>query len=151
MFGTQRHYICPFRYRLGPCINKCTKNTVMSVLVWSPLGVSLSLNHTHIGLPKGFNFNFPTRSPSLLYGSPPGFLYCRTLCYCFVAVDICRQFPFDFWLPDTVMDQGLDLGWQSFVNWTNHSAGFVPKNKVFRLTRQSSSFYNPMPFEWMRE
>ena len=84
-------------------------------------------------------------------GVPPGFLYCRTLCYCFVAVDICRQFPFDFWLPDTVMDQGLDLGWQSFVNWTNHSAGFVPKNKVFRLTRQSSSFYNPMPFEWKIE
>ena len=25
----------------------------MSVLVWSPLGISLSLSHTHIGLPYG--------------------------------------------------------------------------------------------------
>ena len=28
------------------------------VNVWSPLGFSLSLTHTHIGLPQGFNFNF---------------------------------------------------------------------------------------------
>ena len=33
----------------------------MSILVWSPLGVvRLSLSHAHIGLPKGFNSNFPT-------------------------------------------------------------------------------------------
>ena len=50
----------PFRYRWGLCINKLTKNTVISVSISFPLGVSLSLSHTHIGLPYGFNFNFPT-------------------------------------------------------------------------------------------
>ena len=43
----------------------------------SPLGVSLSLSHTHIGLPSGFNLNF-LRSIPITYGSlppasPPGF------------------------------------------------------------------------------
>ena len=66
MFGTQRHYIFAFGYRLGPCINKCTKNTVMSVLVWSPLVVSLSLNHTHIGLPERFILIF-RRDPRHFY------------------------------------------------------------------------------------
>ena len=51
VFGMESHYICPFRYRLGLCIKKFTKNAIMSVLIWSPLGVSLSLSHTHIGLP----------------------------------------------------------------------------------------------------
>ena len=32
----------------------------MSVLVWLPLAVSLSLSHTHIGLPYGFHVHFPT-------------------------------------------------------------------------------------------
>ena len=36
----------------------------------SPLAVSLSLSHTHIGLPWGFNLNFPTSIP-VTYGSPP--------------------------------------------------------------------------------
>ena len=35
----------------------------IAVSVFSPLGVSLSLSHTHIGLPWGFNFNFPTSIP----------------------------------------------------------------------------------------
>ena len=38
----------PIRSRLGLCINKFTKNAVMSVLIWLPLGFSLSLIHTHI-------------------------------------------------------------------------------------------------------
>ena len=37
----------------------------------SPLGVSLRLSHTHIGLPKGFELIFRRAAPSLLYGSPP--------------------------------------------------------------------------------
>ena len=69
--GTQSHYICPFRYRFNRVVHKLQKNTVMSVLVWSLLVVSLSLSHTHIGLPERFDFNFPTRFPSLSYGSPP--------------------------------------------------------------------------------
>ena len=32
-------------------------------MAWSSLGVSLSLSHTYIGLPWGFNFNFPTSMP----------------------------------------------------------------------------------------
>ena len=45
----------------------------MSVLVWSPLGVvSLILSHNHIGLPLGFNFNFPKCIPvTFIWESPP--------------------------------------------------------------------------------
>lgn len=45
VFGMESHCICPFRYCLGPCIRKFTKNVVTSVLVCSPL------SHTLIGLP----------------------------------------------------------------------------------------------------
>ena len=38
----------PIRSRLGLCIKKFTKNAVMSVSIWLPLGFSLSLIHTHI-------------------------------------------------------------------------------------------------------
>jgi len=37
----------------------------MSVLIWSFLGVSLSVSHTHIGLAWGFN-------PRLLFRDSPG-------------------------------------------------------------------------------
>ena len=65
VFGTESHYICPFRYRLGLWIKKFTKkNAIMSLsLVWSNLGASLSLSRTHSGLPWGFNFNLPTSIP----------------------------------------------------------------------------------------
>jgi len=45
-----------------------------AVSVCSPLGVSLSLSHTHIGLPWGFNFNFPTSIPVtfIIIKVPPG-------------------------------------------------------------------------------
>ena len=43
----------------------------MYFLVWSSSGFSVSLSHTHIGLPWGFNFNFLTNIPSLSYGRPP--------------------------------------------------------------------------------
>ena len=71
VFGMESHYICSFRYCLGLCIKKFTKNAVMSVFVWFPLGVSLSLSHTHIGIPQGFNFHFPIASPSLLMWEYP--------------------------------------------------------------------------------
>ena len=61
VFGMERHYICPFRYRLGLSVKKLTKNTVIS------LRVSLSLSHTHIGL----LLILRRASPSLLYGSSP--------------------------------------------------------------------------------
>ena len=65
------------------------KNTVMSVLVWCPLRVSLSLSHTHTGLPQSFNLNFPISIPvTFIWESPLGFLYSRSLCYCFIAVNI---------------------------------------------------------------
>ena len=65
------------------------ENTVMSVLVCSPLMFSLSLSHTRTGLPQGFNLNFPISIPdTFIWESPLGFLYCRSLCYCFVAVNI---------------------------------------------------------------
>ena len=51
VFGMESHYICPFRYRLVLCIKKFTKNALTLTTQKSPLGVSLSLSHTHIGLP----------------------------------------------------------------------------------------------------
>ena len=33
VFGMERHYICPFKYRLGLSIKKLTKNTVISGLL----------------------------------------------------------------------------------------------------------------------
>ena len=39
----------------------------------SPLGVSLSLSHTHIVLPEGFKLIFPTSSPfTFIWESMPG-------------------------------------------------------------------------------
>ena len=55
--GPERHYTCPFRYRLGLCQKKFTKNTVMCFVV------SLSFSHTCIGLPWEFHFSFPTSTP----------------------------------------------------------------------------------------
>ena len=50
VFGMESHYICPFLYRLVLCIKKFTKNALTLTTQKSPLGVSLSLSHTHIGL-----------------------------------------------------------------------------------------------------
>ena len=48
-----------------------------AVSVCSPLGDSLSLSHTHIGLPLGFNFNFPTSIPVtfIIMKVPPGGIF----------------------------------------------------------------------------
>ena len=59
MFGMESYYICPFRYRLGLRIKKFTKNALTLTTQKSTSGVSLSLSHTCIGLPWGFNLNFP--------------------------------------------------------------------------------------------
>jgi len=51
VFGMESHCICPFRYRLVLCIKKFTKNALTLTTQKYPLGVSLSLSYTHIGLP----------------------------------------------------------------------------------------------------
>ena len=55
VFEMESHYICPFRYHLGLCIKKFTKNALTLATQKSPLEFSLSFSHTHFGLPKGFN------------------------------------------------------------------------------------------------
>ena len=49
VFGMESHYICLFRYRLVLSIKNVTKNALPDHTE-SPIGVSLSLSHTHIGL-----------------------------------------------------------------------------------------------------
>ena len=51
VFGMESHYTCQFRYRLEPCIKKFTKNALTLTTQKYPSGVSLSLSHTHTGLP----------------------------------------------------------------------------------------------------
>ena len=63
--------VCLFRYRLVLRIKKLTKIALTLTTQKSSLRVSLSLSHTHIGLPWRFNLNFCRASPSLLHGSPP--------------------------------------------------------------------------------
>ena len=67
VFGRESRYICPFRYRQVLCIKKFTKNALTRTTQKSPLGVTLSLSHTHI-----FPTIFRRASPSPSYGSPPG-------------------------------------------------------------------------------
>ena len=64
VFGMESHCICPFRCHLGLSIKIFTKNALTLTTHKSPLGVSLSLSHTHIGLPWGFNLDFPTSGTS---------------------------------------------------------------------------------------
>ena len=72
VFGMESHYICPFRYRLVLwLIKKFTNNALTLTTQKSLLGVSLSLNHTHIGLLWEFNLNFPTSvSVTFIWESP---------------------------------------------------------------------------------
>ena len=49
--GIESHNIFLFRYRLVLYIEKFTKNAMTLTTRESPLGVSLSLSHTHLGLP----------------------------------------------------------------------------------------------------
>ena len=51
VFGMETYYISPFRYRLVLCIKKFLKKCPDTDHTKSPLGVSLSLSHPHIGLP----------------------------------------------------------------------------------------------------
>ena len=71
----ESHYICPFRYRLGLCIKKFTKNALTLTTQKSPLEFSLSLSHAHIGLPWGFNWNFPPIIPVTFLWESPWVLY----------------------------------------------------------------------------
>ena len=71
VFGMESHYICPFKFRLIMCIRKFTNNTLTQTTQKSPLGVSLSLGNTHIGLLYGLILNFPTSIPvSVIWESP---------------------------------------------------------------------------------
>ena len=72
VFGMESYYICPFRYHLVLCIQKCTKNVPTLTTQTSPLGVSLSLNHQHCSTWE-VNLNFPTlEHPRHSYtGAPP--------------------------------------------------------------------------------
>ena len=63
VFGMEIYYISPFRYPLVLCIKKVTKNALTLTTQKSPLGVSLSLSHTHIGLKIIVSYN--TISPKL--------------------------------------------------------------------------------------
>ena len=68
----ESHYVCPFRYRLVLCIKKFTKKALTLTTQKSPLGVKLSLSHTHIGLLWGFNLNLPKSTPvTFIWESPP--------------------------------------------------------------------------------
>ena len=51
VFGMESHFICPFRYRLILYMEKFTKNVLTLTTQKYPLGISLSLSHTHTGLP----------------------------------------------------------------------------------------------------
>ena len=64
VLGMESYYICPFRHRLIRRIKKFTKNA----LTLTTQSVSLSLSHTYIGLPWGFNLNFPTIIPVTIPG-----------------------------------------------------------------------------------
>ena len=62
-------------YRLALCVKKSTKTKALTLTTdKSPLRVSLSLRHTHIGLPYGLIYIFRRASRSLLYGSSPGLM-----------------------------------------------------------------------------
>ena len=72
VIGMESHYIGPFRYRLVLCIKKFTKNALTLTTQKSPLGVSLSLSHTHIGLAWGFRANLsgPPLNSSKVFSDP---------------------------------------------------------------------------------
>ena len=73
VFGMESRYIYPLRYRSVPCIKKkkFTKNALTLTKQKSLLGVSLSLSHTLIGLPLGFNLNFRMSIPGTFIWIPP--------------------------------------------------------------------------------
>ena len=84
VFEMDSHYICPFRYRLGLCIKKFTKNALTLTTQKSPLEFSLSLSHAHIGLPWGFNWNFPPIIPVTFLWESPWVLYVLSS-FCFFS------------------------------------------------------------------
>ena len=74
--------------------------------MWSPLGVSLSLSRTHIGLPWEFNFNFPTSIP---------------------VIFIWESAPRDPKIPQAEISQIPESGWGDlFVRFLNTSSADSP-------------------------
>ena len=84
VFEMESHYICPFRYHLGLCIKKFTKNALTLATQKSPLEFSLSFSHTHFGLPKGFNWNFPPIVTVTFLWESPWVLYVPSS-FCFLS------------------------------------------------------------------
>ena len=78
------YYICPSRYRLVLCVKKFTKNALTLTTQKSPLEFSLSLSHAHIGLPWGFNWNFPPIIPVTFLWESPWVLYVLSS-FCFFS------------------------------------------------------------------
>ena len=68
----ESYYICPFRYRLVLRIKKFTKNALTLTTQKSTSEFSLSLSHTYIGLPWGFNLNFDLKTRERIYARARG-------------------------------------------------------------------------------
>ena len=73
VFGMERHYICPFRYRLVVCIKKFTKNALTLTSQKSPLGGQYKLKPHQHWSPLGIKFEFFDEYPChFCMGVPPG-------------------------------------------------------------------------------
>ena len=60
VFGMESYYIYPFRYRLGLCLKKFTKNALtLTTQKWSPLGFNLKILTS---IPVIFIWEFPPGS-----------------------------------------------------------------------------------------
>ena len=90
----------------------------LSVLVWSPSGVKLSLSHAQIGLLWGFNYNFPTSIPvPFMWESPP---QGETSKRCSLILSLtCTLLVTN--LLQCVMDDALMLAFQVFGQFCKHS------------------------------
>ena len=66
------HCICPFLYRSVLCVLRYLQNHALTLTTQkSLLAVSLSLSHIQIGLPQGYNLNFPTSIPGTFIWESP--------------------------------------------------------------------------------
>ena len=73
VFGMERHYIYPFRYRLVVCIKKFTKNALTLTSQKSPLGGQYKLKPHQHWSPLGIKFEFFDEYPChFCMGVPPG-------------------------------------------------------------------------------
>ena len=60
-FGTESHYICPFRYESLMVVRKEIYKNCRDVCLSMALFMGqLNFSPSNVGLPQGFNFNFPS-------------------------------------------------------------------------------------------